>query len=49
MIADGRRYLLLSPWGSVAPGVMLGVVVLACNLLGEALRGALVQPGAARD
>jgi peptide/nickel transport system permease protein len=49
MIADGRRYLLLSPWGSVAPGVMLGVVVLACNLLGEALRGALLQPVAARD
>ena len=49
MIADGRRYLLLSPWGSVAPGLMLMLVVLGCNLLGTALRGALTQPGQARD
>ena len=44
MIADGRRYLLLSPWGSVAPGLMLAVVVLGCNLLGDGLRRALTQP-----
>lgn len=46
MIADGRRYLLLSPWGSVAPGVMLAVVVLGCNLLGDGLRGALTRQAA---
>jgi peptide/nickel transport system permease protein len=45
MIADGRRYLLLSPWGSVAPGVLLALVVLGCNLLGDGLRGALRLPG----
>ncbi len=43
MIADGRRYLLLSPWGSVAPGVMLAVVVLGCNLLGDGLRRAFTR------
>lgn len=46
MIADGRRYLLLSPWGSLAPGVLLAVVVLGCNLLGDGLREALT-PGEA--
>jgi len=45
MIADGRRYLLLSPWGSVAPGVLLAVVVLGFNLLGDGLRAALAPPG----
>lgn len=43
MIADGRRYLVLSPWGSVAPGVMLAVVVLGCNLLGDGLRRAFTR------
>lgn len=41
MIADGRRYLLLSPWGSLAPGALLALVVLGCNLLGDGLRAAL--------
>lgn len=41
MIADGRRYLLLSPWGSLAPGALLALVVLGCNLLGDGLRRAL--------
>ncbi len=49
MIADGRRYLLLSPWGAVAPGLLLALVVLGCNLLGDGLRGALTQPGAEAD
>lgn len=44
MIADGRRYLLLSPWGSLAPGVLLAVVVLSFNLLGDGLRAALAPP-----
>lgn len=46
MIADGRRYLLLSPWGAVAPGVMLAVVVLGCNLLGDGLRQAFTREAA---
>lgn len=44
MIADGRRYILLSPWGAVAPGVMLAVAVLGCNQLGDGLRRALTRP-----
>ena len=38
LIADGRRYLLLSPWTAITPGVMIVLTVLGCNLLGMACR-----------
>jgi peptide/nickel transport system permease protein len=41
MIAEGRRYLALSPWATVAPGLAIMVVVLGFNLLGDGLRDVL--------
>lgn len=41
MVADGRRYLLLYPWLSLAPGLAIMMVVFAFNLVGDGLRDAL--------
>jgi peptide/nickel transport system permease protein len=41
MIAEGRRFLALSPWATVAPGLAIMAVVLGFNLLGDGLRDAL--------
>ncbi len=38
MIRDGTRYLLVAPHLVLAPGIALALVVLAVNLLGDALR-----------
>jgi len=43
MIASGRDTLVNAPWVAVAPGVALVLVVVACTLLGDAVRDAL-QP-----
>jgi peptide/nickel transport system permease protein len=41
MIASGRDVLVNAPWVAAAPGVALALVVVACTLLGDALRDAL--------
>lgn len=41
MIAEGRRYLQLTPWPTVAPGLAIMLAVLGLNLLGDGLRDAL--------
>jgi peptide/nickel transport system permease protein len=41
MIASGRDVLVNAPWVAVAPGVALVFVVVACTLLGDALRDVL--------
>jgi len=41
MIRDGARYLLVAPHMVLVPGVMLMLVVLAVNLLGDQLRDRL--------
>lgn len=41
MVAEGRRYLRTHWWIPVFPGVTIGVVVLALNILGDALRDVL--------
>ncbi len=41
MVAEGRRFLALAPWATVAPGLAIMVVVLGFNLLGDGLRDAL--------
>jgi ABC-type dipeptide/oligopeptide/nickel transport system permease subunit len=41
MIASGRDTLVNAPWVATAPGVALVIVVVACTLLGDALRDAL--------
>jgi peptide/nickel transport system permease protein len=41
MIASGRDTLVNAPWVATAPGVALVLVVVACTLLGDALRDRL--------
>ena len=41
MIAENRRFLALSPWATVAPGLAIMVAVLGFNLLGDGLRDIL--------
>lgn len=41
MVAEGRRFLQLSAWATVAPGLAIMFVVLGFNLFGDALRDAL--------
>ena len=41
MIADGRQFLALSPWATVAPGLAIVLIVLGFNLFGDGLRDAL--------
>jgi peptide/nickel transport system permease protein len=41
MLANGRTYLALAPHVATLPGVLILVVVLGCNLLGDGIRDAL--------
>ena len=41
MIASGRDTLVNAPWVATAPGMALVLVVVACTLLGDAVRDAL--------
>jgi peptide/nickel transport system permease protein len=41
MIAGGRDLIVTAPWVAIAPGLALVVTVLACTLLGDALRDRL--------
>lgn len=41
MIAEGRRFLALAPWATVAPGLAIMAVVLGFNLFGDGLRDLL--------
>ena len=41
MIAGGREVLVTAPWVAIAPGLALIATVLACTLLGDALRDRL--------
>jgi peptide/nickel transport system permease protein len=41
MMASGRDTLVNAPWVAIAPGVALVLVVVACALLGDALRDQL--------
>jgi peptide/nickel transport system permease protein len=47
MIAGGRELIVTAPWVAIAPGVALVVTVLACTLLGDALRDRLAGETAA--
>ena len=38
---DGRAFFLRAPWLAVAPGVVISLVVLATNLVGDAMRDIL--------
>lgn len=41
MIADGREVIVIAPWVALVPGIALIATVLACTLLGDALRDRL--------
>ena len=41
MIAGGREVIVTAPWIALAPGIALILTVLACTLLGDALRDRL--------
>ena len=41
MIAGGRDLIVTAPWVALAPGIALVLTVLACTLLGDALRDRL--------
>ncbi|MFC2046539.1 ABC transporter permease, partial [Chloroflexota bacterium] len=41
MVSEGYRYLLTSPWLSIAPGVAIMFTVFAFNMVGDGLRDAL--------
>jgi len=45
MIASGRDVLVNAPWVATAPGAALVLVVVACTLLGDAVRDAM-EPSA---
>jgi peptide/nickel transport system permease protein len=38
MIAGGRDVIVIAPWVAIAPGLALIATVVACTLLGDALR-----------
>ena len=48
MIASGRDVLVNAPWVATAPGAALVIVVVACTLLGDAVRDAM-EPTAPRS
>jgi peptide/nickel transport system permease protein len=51
MIAGGRDLIVTAPWVAIAPGLALIATVLACTLLGDALRDRLAgeTAGTLRD
>src|SRR5262249_20197829 len=46
MIAGGRDLIVAAPWVAIAPGLALIATVLACTLLGDALRDHLAGEAA---
>jgi peptide/nickel transport system permease protein len=49
MIASGRDTLINAPWVALAPGVALVLVVVACTLVGDAIRDRLSGGQVMRD
>jgi len=41
IMAEGRTFFQIAPWLILSPGLLLGLTVLAINLVGDGLRGAL--------
>ena len=41
MVYDGYKYLIMKPILSIAPGVAIGLVVFAFNMIGDGLRDAI--------
>jgi peptide/nickel transport system permease protein len=47
IMAEGRTYFQIAPWLILSPGLLLGLTVLAVNLVGDGLRG-MLDPRIAR-
>ncbi|MGH7701224.1 MAG: ABC transporter permease [Gemmatimonadales bacterium] len=47
MIASGRDTIVNAPWVAAAPGITLVLVVVACTLVGDAVRDALSRQSSA--
>jgi peptide/nickel transport system permease protein len=41
ILASGRNYMTNAPWITIFPGLVIFIVVLGFNLLGDGLRDAL--------
>jgi peptide/nickel transport system permease protein len=41
ILSEGRNYLAVAPWTTIAPGIAISVTVLALNLAGDGLRDIL--------
>jgi len=41
MLGSGRKFMELSPWVAIAPGIAIVITVLGFNFLGDGLRDAL--------
>jgi peptide/nickel transport system permease protein len=48
MLNAAQRYLVAAPWMAIYPGLMIFAVVMALNVLGDALRDALDPRGSGR-
>jgi hypothetical protein len=46
MISDGQSQLYTRPWVSIAPGLMIMIIVVALNVLGDGVRDAMDPRGA---
>jgi peptide/nickel transport system permease protein len=47
IMAEGRTFFQIAPWLILSPGLLLGLTVLAVNLVGDGLRG-MLDPRIAR-
>lgn len=45
MVAEGKAYMLFQPWVIVIPGVVLAVLVLGINLVGDGIRDVAAPDG----
>lgn len=45
MVAEGKAYMFFQPWVILIPGVVLAVVVLAINLVGDGIRDMTAPDG----
>jgi ABC-type dipeptide/oligopeptide/nickel transport system permease subunit len=41
MIGNGSDYLLSAPWVALFPGMIIAIIVLSINIIGDGLRDTL--------
>jgi peptide/nickel transport system permease protein len=41
ILSEGRNYMAVAPWTTIAPGLAISITVLALNLAGDGLRDML--------